>query len=128
VSVRVLTAVEVEAAAGGGAREVRVPPGTIVTPLARDRAAALGVVLVDGTGPGPSTPPPAPPPAPEGRRRGRGGVDVERLALESRVRILARRALLRRGQGLAQLEELVAAVMRRLSPEGGACPCGEGRR
>jgi hypothetical protein len=124
VTVRVLTAVEVEAAAGGGAREVQVPPGTIVTPLARDRAAALGVVLVDGTGPGPSTPPPAP----EGRRRGRGGVDVERLALESRVRILARRALLRRGQGLAQLEELVQAVMRRLSPEGGACPCGEGRR
>ncbi len=124
MSVRVLTAGQVDAAAQAGVRELAVEPGTLVTPLARDRAAALGVTIRDGPGPTDG----GSPPGRELRRRGRSGVDLDRLVLESRVRILARRALLRRGQGLGALEDLVAAVMTRLYSEVEACPCGGGPR
>ncbi len=131
MNVRVLTAREVEAAAQGGARELAVEPGTVVTPLARDRAAALGVEIRDAAGPAGGGAPPPPGPGERGRRRGPGEPDVERLALESRVRIVARRVLLRRGEGLGALEELVAAVVARLSgpaADGRACPCGREAR
>ncbi|HXF73561.1 MAG TPA: hypothetical protein VNO79_13265 [Actinomycetota bacterium] len=128
----VLTAREVEAAAQAGTRTLAVEPGTVVTPLARDRAAALGLSISDA-GPAPAAhgvDPGTPPPGTGLARRGRsGGADLDRLVLESRVRVVARRVLLRRGLGLGALEELVAAVIARLSaPEGGACPCGREAR
>jgi hypothetical protein len=119
----VLTARDVEAAAQAGRSSCAVPTGTIVTPLAKDRAAALGVVLSE--------------PAPAvrndggmGRPRSRGivQVNVERLALESRIRVVVRRVLLRRGLSLDGVEDLVAAVMARLGSVGDpGCACG-GRR
>jgi len=107
---RVVTAAEVEAAAQEGA-SLLIDDDTIVTPLARDRAEALGVSLGGASA------------AAVASRRDvastPGPVDVKRLVLESRVRMLARRKLLARGEGLAGLEDLVAAVMERLG-----CGCG----
>ncbi|GEM_PF-2907563 len=109
---RVVTVADVEAAAEAGSSLV-VDDHTIVTPLARDRAAALGVSLGGAsTSAGMAESKRAAP-------SGAGGGDVRRLALESRVRIVARRMLLARGEGLGGLEELVAAVMARLG-----CGCG----
>lgn len=106
---RVVTASEVEAAATSGS-SILIDDQTLVTPLARDRAAVLGVSLgreeTSETDSGPS-----------------GGSAVERLRLESRVRIAARRALLARGRSLAGLDELVEAVMEKLT-----CDCGCERR
>jgi hypothetical protein len=100
---RVIAAAEVEAAAGGD-KSVRVEAGAMVTPLARDRAAVLGVRILEGV----SAP----------AEKAHSNI----LVLESKVRVAARRALLRSGRGLGDLEDLVAQVMRRLG--GGACDCG----
>lgn len=121
----VLTAAQIEAAAQEGSRELPVADGTVVTPLARDRAVALGVALVPG-----ATSATADASREHGLLPPRRGGDsrVARLALESRVRILARRTLLRRGAGLARLEDVVAAVLARLAEQEGArCDCdGDG--
>ena len=127
----VLTAREVEAAAQAGTRTLAVEAGTVVTPLARDRAAALGLSISDaGPAPAHGAEPGTPPPGSGPARRGRsGGADLDRLVLESRVRVVARRVLLRRGLGLGALDDLVAAVIARLSgAEGRACPCGREAR
>ena len=112
---RVVTAAEVEAAAASGASIV-VDEETVVTPLARDRAAVLGVSL--GGEPAATTP--------AAQTRGSSGTDVERLILESRVRMVARRALLARGRDLSGLDDLVEAVMAKLTC-GCSCECGGGR-
>jgi len=49
---RVLTAAQIEAAAQEGWRELAVADGTVVTPLARDRAVALGLALVSAVASG----------------------------------------------------------------------------
>jgi hypothetical protein len=59
-----------------------------------------------------------------------GELDVERLVVESKVRVVVRRTLLARGRGGGELDDLVAAVMARLRPAegtGAACGC-DGRR
>jgi len=124
---RVLTAAQIEAAAQEGWRELAVADGTVVTPLARDRAVALGLALVSAVASG-AVGAPAEDDLPSSGRRSGGGTRVERLALESRVRILARRTLLRQGAGLARLEDVVASVLARLSEqEGAGCGCdGDG--
>jgi hypothetical protein len=101
---RVITSGDVEAAARSG-RDLVVDGTTLLTPLARDRAQALGVRIEEMQASGPT---------PE------GGVQVPRLVLESKVRVVARRLLLRSGASPAQLEEVVVAVMRRLD---GECGC-----
>ncbi len=115
---RVVTAAEVEAAASSGASIV-VDDTTLVTPLARDRAAVLGVSL--GGDPVPSGPA-----EPAGSAPTSSGPDIERLILESRVRTVARRTLLAHGRDLSGLEELVEAVMTKLGC-GCDCECGSGR-
>jgi hypothetical protein len=106
VTRRVVTVAHVEVAAQGD-RRIAVGDGTIVTPLARDRAVVLGVDI-DGV---------AAPDGATGSRPGPGSPDPRARALivESRVRVLARRALLRRGRSLAGLDDLVAAVLERLA-------------
>jgi hypothetical protein len=102
---RVITAADVEAAARGD-KSLSVEGGAIVTPLARDRASVLGVRVLEGVSPpGEKTAP-----------------HSSSLVLESKVRVAARRALLRSGRGLGELEDVVAQVMRRLG--GGTCDCG----
>lgn len=130
---RVITAAEVEAVVRNGDRQLAPGDGALVTSLARDRAAALGVAILDGQVTGsPSPAPPAEaevPPAP--RITGWSELDVNRLALESKVRVVARRALLRAGRGLAELESIVAAVLGRLEDEAGpgcGCEARGGRR
>lgn len=122
----IVTAAQVEAAFSEGRRQLLIADGTIVTPFARDRADALGVTLAGvgsrGAAEGSSGSEGSAPR--QGRRGGRR--EVERLALESEVRIIARRALLRQDRGLGQLDDLVAAVMARLEPNGqsgAACGC-----
>ena len=124
----VLTASQVEAAAKAGQAELRLPAGTIVTPLAKDRAQVLGLLLVSGNvgvssaGGAPAERSP--------RRRPGSELDVERLVVESKVRVVVRRTLLARGRGVGELDDVVAAVMTRLRPAertGAACGC-EGRR
>jgi hypothetical protein len=120
----VLTARDVEAVAAQGRRECAVASGTIITPLARDRAAALGVILSESAATASGDD------GGSARFRGQGILQVngERLALESRIRVVARRALLSRGRSLDGLEDLVAAVRDRLGAVGeGGCGCG-GRR
>lgn len=101
---RVITASEVEAAAVSGERIV-LTSDTIVTPLARDRARALGVAIAAS----PGGPQPASKP------------DSNHLVLESRVRMVARRVLLRSGRSLDQLEQVVGSVLQGLDHE---CDCG----
>ncbi len=132
---RILTAAQVEAAALEGRRELIVPNGAVVTPLAKDRAVALGVALMGEVTTSLSAPDGAGAPTPGGeglrlsRRRRGSAPDLDRLVLESKVRILARRALLRGGHGLGEVEDLVTAVMMRLyagdRPEP-ACGCPAG--
>lgn len=114
---RVVTAGEVEAASAEGRRELAVSDEDIVTPLARDRAVALGVSLVaeamGGAAPGGGATP-----------KRAGGSDLPRLVLESRARVMARRALLRRGGDLGRLEDVVSAVMSRLEGGHHAESCG----
>jgi hypothetical protein len=120
---RVVTAADIDAAARDGGH-LRLTPDVLVTPLARDRATALGVAL-DGEPAAAGVPAAAPDPPGHART---GGVDVEGLVLESRVRVVARRVLLRAGRGLADYEQVVSAVMRRLQQEGGRpCECGVSR-
>lgn len=102
---RVITAGNVEAAAKSG-QQILVDATTIVTPLARDRAQVLGVRFEARAG--------------DDQGREDGDIDLPRLVLESKVRMVARRLLLRAGENPAQLEEVVAAVMRRLD---GDCGC-----
>ncbi len=120
---RVVTAAEVEAVSAEGRRELAVSDEDIVTPLARDRAVALGVSLVVEALGGA---------APSGGATAKrsGGSDLPRLVLESRARVMARRALLRRGGDLGRLEDVVSAVMSRLEgahSHSGSCGCREGR-
>jgi hypothetical protein len=115
----VLAAAEVEAAANGRG-EITLNDSVLVTPLARDRATALGVRLVDSSGGRPD-------------RRSNGELtadDLARLRAESAVRSVARRVLLRQGVGLARLEDVVAAVLARLQTcgEGAGCTCTAGGR
>jgi hypothetical protein len=126
---QVLTAKEIEAAAvaSDGDRRILVADGVLVTPLARDRAAALGVTLVSGNGHGTiaaSARTPAPP-APMATN----GDTLARLRAESVVRSVTRQVLLREGLGLGPLEEVVGAVLDRLrSSAGCGCDCrGSGR-
>lgn len=115
---RLVTAKDVEAAAGSGDRHLAVDAGDLVTPLARDRAAALGVTMENQGAP-------AQPPA-----AGEEAVNVARLAAESRVRVVARRHLLRTGRSLDELEAVVAAVIDRIKASGGClcngAACGRG--
>jgi hypothetical protein len=124
----ILTASQVEGAAKAGQADLRVPAGTIVTPLAKDRAQVLGLLLVPCalgvTSAGDALAGRVP------RRRAESQMDVERLVIESKVRVVVRRVLLGQGRGVAELEGLVTAVMARLrpaEPTGAACGC-EGRR
>ena len=102
---RVITVHDVEAAAAEG-RTLEADASTLVTPLARDRAVVLGVTIEHRAGAAvPST----------------ASKETKTLVLESKVRTIARRMLLRQGRDLADLEEIVAAVMDRL---GHRCECG----
>jgi len=118
---RLITAKQVESAAADGERSLPVAADDVVTPLARDRAAVLGVSLGDPTSAAAQRGSPA------GSQGGVtapvGQADVARLAAESRVRVVARRQLLRAGRGLGDLEEVVAAVIERVRSDGG-CLCG----
>jgi hypothetical protein len=102
---RVISADEVEAAASDAA-EFEVPAGALVTPLARQRAAELGVALVTGTAAASASQP------------------GSRVAMEAKARELAESAVAARGGGPSQVDELVAAVMRLLAED---CRCGEHR-
>lgn len=128
---RVLTVRDVEAFdadGNGGHRQLVVGDGTLVTPLARDRAAALGVEIVSGNGhrsapvvgPGRGEPPAAASPV--------SGDRLARLRAESVVRSVARQVLLRQGLGLGRLEDVVASVMERLSKPATACGCAGGQK
>jgi hypothetical protein len=133
---RILAAAEVEAAANGHG-EITLNDGVLVTPLARDRAAALGVRLVEGPhGRANSYRPPGPrPPGTSGVAvmataisEGNGTMHADHLArlrAESAVRSAARRVLLRQGAGLAGLEDVMRAVLARLEVGGGrpGCTC-----
>jgi hypothetical protein len=123
---QVITAAEVEAAVANGSRQLVPENGALFTPLARDRAAALGMTILDGQPPdrrGTVRSQTVPPPAV--RTTATPELDVKRLAVESKVRVVARRVLLRTGRGPGELESLVAAVMRRLDAEAGeAGGCG----
>ncbi len=100
---RVVTRAEVEAAAAAGIG-LAVDDDTLVTPLARDRAAVLGVAFDETTtGSEPSHKP-----------------GLHRLVKESKVRMIARRALLKTGRDLSGLEDLVTAVMLRVEH---SCGC-----
>jgi hypothetical protein len=133
---RILTAGDVEAAASNGDKSIAVADGVLVTPLARDRAVALGVIIADGTrlahgprtGAGVAARREAPARSP--RATAAKDLDVARLVLESRIRTVARRALLRNERDLSGLEDVVRAVLARLSQEssqGCACAsCGRG--
>lgn len=62
----VITAADVAAAAASGSRQMVVPPGAILTPLARDNARDAGLTLIEGgavppaaTSVGSAVPPPA---------------------------------------------------------------------
>jgi hypothetical protein len=109
----VVTAAAVEDAARTGQAQLDVPADAILTPLARDRAAALGVSLNGhGNGAGMAAPVTA------------AAVDVGQLVLESRVRMVTRRVLLRADQGLSDYETIVTAVLRALAQEAGKpCAC-----
>lgn len=129
----VLTAADVEAAANGS-RRIELDEGMVVTPLARDRAGSLDVLIIDrngqllasGAAPGRgqgngSTPAPAP-------ATSTPADHLARLRLESVVRTTARRVLLGQGMRLDLLEEVVAAVLVRLDQSAQArCSCnGQG--
>lgn len=109
-----LTARDVEAAAASGVARLDVD-GRIVTPLARDRAVALGVVLGEETA--------AAATGDAGSCECARDAAGARLRLESRVRAAARQVLLRERGSTAGLEEAVAAVVARLWP----CRCGGGQ-
>jgi hypothetical protein len=96
---QVITAADVEAAAGGG-KSLQVEAGAMITALARDRAAELGVSISEAapTAVSVSTNP----------------------ALLAKVRSVTRQALLRSGRGLGDLDSVVSEVMRRLD----GCDCG----
>jgi hypothetical protein len=119
---QVLTAKEIEAVAvaADGDRRLTVADGVLVTPLARDRAAALGVTLVSGNGRAQATGAGAPAPATA------NGGGLARLRAESVVRSVTRQVLLREGLGLGELESIVAAVLERLRDpsSGDGCGCG----
>jgi hypothetical protein len=118
---QILTAKEIEAAAvaADGDRRLSVADGVLVTPLARDRAAALGVTLVSGNGRSVSVAASSPPAMANG-----GG--LAQLRAESVVRSITRQVLLREGLGLGNLEEIVAAVLARLRNATGQQGCGCG--
>ncbi|GAA1542239.1 cupin domain-containing protein [Nocardioides humi] len=73
---RALAAADVRAAAAAGRRELAVPPHARVTPLARDTARELGVLLVPARPPEPA---PAPPSAGAAAIR---HVDAREIALD----------------------------------------------
>lgn len=102
---RVITVHDVEAAAAEG-RSLQADASTLVTPLARDRAVVLGVAIERQAGAAVSS---------------RPAQETKTLVLESKVRTIARRMLLREGRDLTALEDIVAAVMDRLGRD---CGCG----
>ncbi len=129
---RVLTAADVEAAAQQQLRSLAVPAGTIVTALALDRARVLRVGLGEPASDSGEAPPT---PARPSRRSqmtvgGASAADIAWLVVESRVRTIARRLLLREYRNLALLDDVVDDVMSRLQDSAGAshCRCHENER
>jgi hypothetical protein len=120
---QVLTAKDIEATAvaANGDRRLAVAEGVLVTPLARDRAAALGVTLVSANGRGPSIG--GGPMQAQAQTPSNGG-DLARLRAESVVRSVTRQVMLREGLGLGGLEPIVAAVLARLRAPTAGCGCG----
>lgn len=98
---KVISANEVEAAAEAGHSELTVSGGAVVTPLARERAAALGVNLVTTT------------------VRAR---TADRQTLEDKAREVSRRVIAAHGGDPGMLEDVVKTVLKRMS---GDCPCGK---
>jgi hypothetical protein len=129
---RILTAADVEAAAQQQLRSLAVPADTIVTPLALDRARALRVGLGEPASDSGGAPPA--PPRPSRRSQttlgGASAADIAWLVVESRVRTIARRLILREYRNLALLDDVVDDVMSRLQDSAGAphCRCHESER
>ena len=126
---RILTAADVEAAAQQQLRSLAVPADTIVTPLALDRARVLRVGLGEPASDSGEASPMSARPSRRSQMAvgGASAADIAWLIVESRVRTIARRLLLREYRNLALLEDVVDDVMSRLQHSAGApqCRCHE---
>jgi len=92
---------EVEAAAEAGRDSIVVPSGSMLTPLARERAAELGLDVAS---------------------EGQPAADPRRKALRAQVEAITARVVARHGGDSDQIEPIVNAVMRQIA---GPCPCGD---
>ncbi len=86
---------DIEAAAGGGERSIRVDDGAIITPAARDRARELGITLGDGAPAATAGKPPASVSAPAAGRPATGPeqMPAETLLAMYRYMVMDRRFL-----------------------------------
>ncbi|MEZ5176371.1 MAG: hypothetical protein R2823_09230 [Acidimicrobiia bacterium] len=102
---RLVSAAHIDAASEAGMAELTLPPGTVVTPLARERADALGVALKVGSATV-STP----------------AAGTSRTALEAKAREVAARVVAKEGGDPAMVDSLVRTALDRMGRD---CPCGK---
>ncbi|MCZ7534106.1 MAG: hypothetical protein M5U23_12030 [Acidimicrobiia bacterium] len=102
---RVVSAGDIEMAAESGRSELFVPVGSIVTPLARERADALGVTVNMTSNPT----------SPLGRPTGE-------MSLEAKAREVTAKVIARYGGDPSMLDDMTQTVLKRMS---GNCACGE---
>ncbi len=102
---RVVSAGDIEMAAETGGSELFVPVGSIVTPLARERADALGVAV------NMTSNPTSPLERPSGE-----------MSLEEKAREVTAKVIARHGGDPSMLDDMTQTVLKRMS---GDCPCGK---
>jgi len=109
----IITAERVDAALSQGLKELSVPPGGVITPMARDRAAAAGIALVRnaaGSAPAPGKP------APE-------NASPENISLLAEIRTRVQQQL-PEGADMSQVDALVRQALRQQT-ENAASPGGK---
>lgn len=103
----VISGDQIEAAAEMGRSELVIPAGALVTPLAHERAAALGISLSSSVAPDRQV-----------------GHAARRAATEAKAREIVARVVADRGGNPSMVDGLVKTVMERMS---GSCQCGDHR-
>jgi len=103
----VISGEQIEAAAEMGRSELVIPAGALITPLAHERAAALGISLSSSVAPD--------------RHAGHA---ARRAATQAKAREIVARVVADRGGDPSMVDDMVKTVMERMSS---SCKCGDHR-
>lgn len=96
---------QVEAAAAMGHSELSIPVGAVITPLARERAEALGVAFSSSV-----------------KSAQAAGHAAKRAAMEAKAREIVARVVADQGGDPSMVDDMVKTVLQRMSRD---CKCGD---